>query len=295
MSFSTKCVPWIETTACSDSMSENYAIMSKVFFVTTCIIGIFFEISVFRRTIYFKNNNNLFNVIAPQLMFWAPLQIFYLTLHAFSSNNFNVPPVLITISNLLSSMILGNTIPQLIVTWMEIKTKTKTTKMIRYQKHYWISIGIFTLLCTIAAIVTGINSNLYFIGMRIILSLWTLYLIVCCIMFFYLGIKMYYLTEPFNTPTKAIPILTKNSSIESITMSQSSSYSNETTRAHISVLIMMIILGLIIFVPVIFGFILYAIYLETVETSNWLPLFVWGFFNSGSSLFVLFWGIYFLD
>jgi hypothetical protein len=178
-------------------MAKSFAVMCQVFFAMTCVIGLFFAASVLRRSWYIREKKNLFTVIAPQLMAWAPMQIFYCMIAGFLPQNHNVPTFLITTSNLMSSMILGNTIPQLIVTWMEIKQKTETMKSARYQKQYWIAIGVFTLTATIASILTGINATYYFIFMRILLGIWTTYLIICCVMFFYFGINMYVLTAPY--------------------------------------------------------------------------------------------------
>jgi hypothetical protein len=295
MRFSEKCIPWINTTACSPHMAKSFSLMCQVFFGITCVIGVFFAVSVLRRIWYIREKQNLFTVIAPQLTAWAPMQIFYCMIVGFVPQNHNFPAYLITTSNLMSSMILGNTIPQLIVTWMEIKQKTESMKSARYQKQYWISIGVFTLTATIASILTGINATYYFIFMRILLGIWTSYLIICCIMFFYFGIKMYVLTTPIktiphtNSKEDSSPTLQKRKSGPL----QADNARDDTRQAHVYVLAILITLGFIIFIPVIAFFIFYIVKTEFVEQSSWLPLFIWAFFKVTSALYTGFWGVYF--
>lgn len=190
--FNTTCIAWINANGCTTKMAHDFALLCQVFLVVTCVVGILLPIATLRRIYYLRESkSSLFIVVALQLMAWAPLQLVYLSLRAFSINSVNTHPSVMIVLNLLSSMLLGNTIPRLIISWIEISQKKFIFQTGVYQKQYWLAIVVFTLLVVIFAGLSGVKPSYYFVWMRVTLGVCAFYLSMCCLMLFWFGIKMY--------------------------------------------------------------------------------------------------------
>lgn len=242
--------------------------MCKVFMVITSITTLLLCISVVRRIILLPKQSTLFKIMSPQLLIWGCCQIFYTTVHGMSKSNFGIPPIFLSLTNLTSQILLGSTVLQLIVAWIVIYKKSSTLGDRNYQLHYWSTSCTVLMFSIILEIITSIFS--YITWMRLILILWTMYLIVCCVYMLYYGMKIYKLTSHINNKNDVI-----------------------TSRAHRYI---PIILGSLcggIFTPVCIIFIFYASYISHIESSSWLPLFIWGMLWSGSCLYVGFLSVYF--
>jgi hypothetical protein len=270
-SFAHKCIPWVNALACSPKMAMDFSILCKVFLALTCIVGVLFSIVTLRRLyINRESKSSLFVVISLQLMVWAPMQIFYLALRAFSNDCFKVHPSFTITMNLLSSMILGNTIPRLIISWVEISQQQLIFRSGLYQKQYWITIAILTSLTTLSTALSGVSPTYYFAWMRVTLAIWITYLFVCLGMLFWFGVKLY-----------------RQLSVKNMEHDATAS------RARLYIRIVLISFGSLL-VIVIVAFILYATFLETIEKSSVWPLLIWSLFKVGSICFVLFWTSWFV-
>jgi hypothetical protein len=268
MNFTSECIAWIDPTGCSPHIQKQFHIMSYIYLGITSIIGIFFLISIIRRYLYLNKANSLFYIMTVHLLIYPPLQIFYDIIIGFS---FKIPPIILTLCNVLSYTVIGNTIPQIIIAWMESYSRVTNLRNRSYQKEYWIVISVFTLAAIIAAILMGLSPSYYFIWMRVVLSLWGIFLISCGILMFYYGVIMYKMTA-----SQSIREGNDESNVQ---------------RAHRTIKIILIIM-LSLFLCIIAGFLFYIIKLEMVEASL-VSIFIWYFFKSCGAIFVLFWSVYF--
>lgn len=267
--FNTTCIAWIQTTACTTQVRTNFSIMCNVFLAGTVLTVLLLLCTIFKRIYSFRHQNIMFKIIVPHLMAWGCLQIFYHSMRGSSPHNFGVPSVLITMSNLISQSILGNTVLVLIIVWVAIHRTTIDFKERSYQIPYWITVITLTVLVTITSALAGINSKYYFVLMRITLALWIIYLLICIILLLIYGIQIY--------------IDTKQSSKTDVAV----------LKARKCIPIMLSVLCGVIFTPVLVGFIAYASITEFIEKSSIYSPLIWGAFWTGSIIYVNIWSIYF--
>lgn len=223
--------------------------------------------STIRRLLLLPKQSMLFKVMAPQMLIWGYLQIFYMTVHGISKTNFGIHPVLLSLSNLTSSIILGSSIPQLIVSWIAIYKKSSNIGDFNYQKQYWVVVCVVILLSIVLEILVGVDTIHYVTYMRLIFILWTLFLAASGIILLYYGVTIYNL----------IPNTGDANTLRA--------------RRYIPILIGCLCCGLFPTMCVMLMF--YASYVGHIESSKWLPLFIWASLWSGSCIYVGFWSIYF--
>lgn len=190
--------------------------------------------------------------------------------HGFSPTNYGVPSELLTFTNLVSSAILDNTVPEVIVTWLATYKISTSFKHVSYQTPYRVLIIIFSLIISVLSLLTGVNVTYYYICLPILFSMWIVYLVSCCILLVYSEFLIYQLTRA------------------SITKDE-----NNAGLVQVSILLILLDLVLCVFVPVIANFLFYAVETEMIEKSSCLPLFEWYCFKFGSSMVVTFWAGYF--
>lgn len=216
-----------------------------------------------------KTHNVMFKIIVPQLFMWCGLQIFYLSVHGFSKDNFKVPTVLLTLSNLLSSSILGNTVLELIVVWISIHLTTINFRARTYQIPYVITIATFTLLVMIFSGLTGVSPKYYFIFMRVTFSIFSIYLLICVVLLLFYGTTIYQDAAKSDTTDPSV------------------------IRLRTWVPGMLAGLCGVIFIPVLVLFIFYISATEYIEKSSFWVLFNWGAFWTGSIVYVNLGNFYF--
>ena len=266
-SFNTTCVPWVQTTACSQRLAQQFSVMCNVFLGTTIVTMIVLSISIMRRLWLVSQQTVMFKIIAPQLLVWGTLQIFYLSVRGFSIHNFKVPTVLLTLANLQSSTILGSTVLGLIVVWITIHNTEFRTR--NYQIQYGVIAGGFILLVMISSALTGVKPSYYFIGMRVTLIIWSAYLIICIILLLIYGSKIY--RDAGRSVDKEDANVIR-------------------VRREIPIILTV---WTVIFSFVLVLFIFYASATELIERSTFWPLLIWGSFWTGSTVYVNTLSIYF--
>ena len=217
-----------------------------------------------------EKQHTLFKVMVPQLLIWSSFQLFYLIVHGISKTNFGIHHVFLSLTNMTSSIILGASIPQLIISWMAVSRKTRDIGEFNYQLQYWAVVAFVIVLSVVFEIILAIRPSYYFIWMKVTLGLWTIYLIICGAMLVYYGLKIYRSTA-----------VVKGDNDKS------------TARAHRYIPRILACLCGVIFLPVCCLFLFYIIYMEKLESSSWLPIFIWGILWTGSCIFVGFWTVYF--
>lgn len=272
MRFNQTCIAWVDTTSCPDSVALSWKIMCLFFAGATAIAGLFTIITIARRLKLIDHQNMLFKILAPQLLIWVPLQFLYMVVHGASRNNFGIPASVITLVHLQSSMVLGNIIPQVILTWSENYQNHHDLSDKHYQRYYWLAICIFTIITGIISVLAGVNVEFYHSSMRALFGVWISYLITCVIMLLYFGIKNYQLL------------------LESMRASLSGNEAVATAKRQI-VLILAVLCG-VIFIPVIGFFLYYAIDIYNIEKSKNISFALWCILNACSTLFVVFWDVY---
>lgn len=272
-SFNATCVAWIQTSACPEHVAQRFQIMCLFFAAVTSLVFVLTIIMTIRRLRLLDSQNVLFKIMAPQLLIWAPLQIFYTLVHGASRTNFNVPTWLIALFNLQSSMILGTTIPQVIITWSESYQQYERFQTKRYQRYYWVAVISFSIVIAVTAVLAGINVDYYHVAMRVLLGIWVFYLLTCSVMLFYFGIKNYRILA------NSIDASMINNRLVS--------------DAQTQILFILCFLCGVIFIGVIGLFLYYAGALQSIESSDVAPLVIWICFKTGSVAFVVFWNIFF--
>lgn len=274
MRFNQTCIAWVETTACSARITLDWKIKCLTFAAITAVVGFFIGLAIIRRFRLLDEHNRLFKILAAQLTIWVPFQFFYLIVHGFSPNNFKVPTPLITFIHMQSSMILGNIIPQLIITWSEhYKTHVSVSLVSKhYQRYYWIAMITFTIITGVISALAGVNVIFYRASMRALFGVWIAYLVACIVLLFIFGIQNYRLMK------------------ESL---KASSMGNDTisTAMHQIVVVLAVLCGAI-FLPVNAFFLYYAIDIEDIESSKSISLILWCVLNGCSTIYAAFWGVY---
>lgn len=276
-----------------------------------------------------NTQNAMFKIIAPQLLVWGSLQIFYHGIRGFSHYNFGIPGPLLSMSNMLSSTILGSTVLKLIVVWITIHRATVKFQSNSYQMAYWFTIVAFIVLVAVTSALSGINPSYYHVTMRVTLVIWVIYLLMCIILLLVYGVKVYRdasrsidrsnNTYNDNPRSKSMDKFGDKSSDKSRDKSsdkssdKSNDKSNDKSRDKSMdyprdktsnsdpnvkrtlrwIPIMLSLLCGMIFVPTAVGFIFYASALELIERSSFWPLIIWGVFWTGSIVYVNIWSIYF--
>lgn len=264
------CISWISFEGCNDQIVNRMELMFRISLALTIFATVIMIISIIRRCCLIAAHNELFKVLAPQLIIASVLQLFFLVIRSSSRTNLGVPNVLLSITNLMSSMLLGNTILELITSWAQVYEISISLKRRSYQLHYWIIIGVLNLLVLVTTALTGVNSVLYFIWMRVTLSIWIVYLTVCYITLIYVGLQIYNMLRT------------------------SPSRETESTQRTIKMIpIILIVLCGGIFIPVTANFTFYTVYIKNLEQSQWLPVFEWYLYKIGSACYISFWAIYF--
>jgi hypothetical protein len=271
--FNQTCIVSVDTTACPTRVRNQFQAMCLFFAPVTAAVFIFTLVTVVRRRLQLNHQSMLFRITAPLLLVWAPMQFFYTLVHGISKNNFGTPSMIITLINLQSSMILGTTIPQIIITWSENYMRHKSLQGASYQCYYWLATISFNVLVAIVSLLAGVNVEYYNIAMRVLFGIWIAYLLICGVMLLFFGIKNYL--------------------ILSHSIKASSSNNEGAVSAKTQILVILCFLCGGIFVIVIALFLYYSIDLKDIEASTSISLSIWICFKAGSIVYVLFWDIYF--
>jgi hypothetical protein len=290
--FNSTCIPWIDTRACKPSMQRQFTILCYVSLSVTLISALIFVVAAMRRYVLDSKRTTLFLVMVPHVIVWAIFQSFYLIVKGFSPSNYDVPPQLLTFTNLVSSSLLSNPIPLLIATWASLLSKSFKKKT--YRTPYIIIVVIFNVLSSIFSVLAGFSPKYYYIWMRVTLGLWVIYLLGCCVLLFHTGIRIYIMigkSESMATKGKPSPELRRIKSSSDISQSPSDT-SSDTLRARRSIVFILRNLVVLIFVPVVGTFIFYISYMNGIESSTWLPLVIWYACKIGSASVVVIWAVY---
>jgi len=267
-SFNSTCIAWVQTSGCNAFMKHRFSIMSNVALGCTILTLIFLSANVVIRLYRANNQNAMFKTMAPQLLAWALLQIFYHSIRGFSPDNFAIPSELLTLANLMSQSILGCTVLNLIVTWITIHKTATNLRSDSYLSPYWIIVGIFLLLTAVSSGLTGVSATYYYVAMRATLVIWIIYLLICIILLFVYGTHVY------------------------IDAAKANSDDHRVRRVRRCVPIMLTSYGTV-FVLVLIGFVFYASATTLIEHSKVWPLLIWSGFWTGSIVYVNIQNIYF--
>lgn len=271
-SFNTTCVPWIDTRACSSQMKKQFSILCYVSLVCTIVGAIAFIASTMRRFYYKVPHTTLFKLMIPNVALWCVLQCFYLVIHGFFSSNYSVPSSVLTFCHLMSSAVLGIPQPQVIVTWAESYKLSISLKKVSYHIPYAVIASIFTVLSIVFSVLAGISPNHYFIWMRVILGVWSLYLAPCCVLLLYTGLKIYRVAGKSSSKT------------------DDNTWLNSAQWSVIKILVGLVVC---VFVPAVVVFITYIVFIREIESHKFASLIVWYSLNISSACVVAIWAHHF--
>lgn len=265
--FNSTCIAQLHTSACSEHIKHSFSVICKTFLVATIVSVLFVLINVIRRSCVMPKHGSMFKIIAPQLLIWGMLQIFYHSIRGFSPNNFGVPTVMLSMANLTSQSILGSTVLKLVIVSISIHHTATNFHPNSYLNPYWLMVGSFLMLTMLSSGLAGIDPRRYYIAMRITLIIWIIYLLTCLVLLLVYGIQVYLDTGKSKERDANVKQVRHN-------------------------LPKMLSLYSVIFVTTLLGFIFYASATELIERSRFWQLLIWTTFWTCSIVYVNIWNIY---